>query len=61
MLFKRGGYSVILDELNTNMEHWWNHTDTGKQMYYKHYRSVESYHAYVVSSKRTLENGRGGL
>jgi hypothetical protein len=27
----------------------------------KHYRSVESYHAYVVSSKRTLENGRGGL
>ena len=27
----------------------------------KLWRRVESYHAYVPSSKRTLENGRGRL
>jgi len=27
----------------------------------KLWRRVESYHLYVLSSKRTLENGRGGL
>jgi len=27
----------------------------------KFWRRVESYHAYVLSSKRTLENGRGRL
>jgi hypothetical protein len=28
---------------------------------WEHCRSVEKYHAYVLSSKRTLENGRGRL
>ena len=54
----REGQISVLDRVQKKAAKFAHHTNSSN---WKLWRRVESYHAYVLSSKRTLENGRGRL